>query len=271
MRTPSILLLTFLGFAQCRLLAAQTSRTPLDGARDSIRRGTRQLDLKAACTHHAGTCGGSYSTSFACFSDALHVFGDFYDISLTAGQTLTVTASSSDIAAAIFDPSGNTVATSNAGTVATTSYTATAAGVYTVFVFSDVETGYTLTLVCAASTGGSGSCTPSSNTLCLNSGRFSVTTSWQSSTGSGTGTAIPLTDDTGYFWFFSADNVEMITKVLNGCSINSNYWVFAGGLTDVDVMWTVTDTQTNTVKHYSNPANTAFQPIQDTMAFATCP
>jgi hypothetical protein len=118
---------------------------------------------------------------------------------------------------------------------------------------------------------GPGGCTPAPDTLCLNNGRFSVTTSWQSSTGSGTGTAVPLTADTGYFWFFSPTNIEVITKVLNACGINSHYWVFAGGLTDVAVQFTVKDIGTDISTVYSNPANTAFQPIQDTSAFATCP
>ena len=36
-------------------------------------------------------------------------------------------------------------------------------------------------------------------------------------------------------WFFQAENVEAVVKVLNGCGINDRYWVFAGGLTDVKV------------------------------------
>jgi hypothetical protein len=118
---------------------------------------------------------------------------------------------------------------------------------------------------------GSGPCTPDANSLCLNNGRFRVTAAWQSSTGSGLGTAIPGTSDTGQFWFFSSQNVEMVVKVLNGCGFNQRYWVFAGGLTNVQVTMTVTDMANGTVKPYTNPANTAFQPIQDTGAFATCP
>jgi hypothetical protein len=34
---------------------------------------------------------------------------------------------------------------------------------------------------------------------------------------------------------------------------------------------TLTDTKTGTVKTYTNPLGVAFQPIQDTNAFATCP
>jgi hypothetical protein len=59
---------------------------------------------------------------------------------------------------------------------------------------------------------------------------------------------------------------------LDACSGSSGYyWVFAGGLTNVHVGLTITDTFTGVVRTYTNPQNTAFQPIQDTSAFATCP
>ena len=66
-------------------------------------------------------------------------------------------------------------------------------------------------------------------------------------------------------------HVEMVVKVLNGCSINNNYWVFAGGLTNVQVTMTVTDMSNAAVKTYINNLDTPFAPIQDTVAFATCP
>ena len=116
-----------------------------------------------------------------------------------------------------------------------------------------------------------GACAADATTLCLNGGRFRVTASWISPTQSGLGHAVNLTSDTGYFWFFNADNIEMVVKVLNGCGLNSRYWVFAGGLTDVAVTLTVTDTQTGAVVTKLNPQSTAFAPIQDTAAFATCP
>jgi hypothetical protein len=118
---------------------------------------------------------------------------------------------------------------------------------------------------------GSSACTQTSTSLCLNNNRFRVTASWQTSTASGQGAAVRLTSDTGYFWFFSSNNVEMVVKVLNGCPLNSRYWVFSGGLTNVFVTIEVTDTLTGAVKIYTNPINTAFLPIQDTSAFATCP
>jgi hypothetical protein len=120
----------------------------------------------------------------------------------------------------------------------------------------------------AISGAGAGPCVAGANVLCLNSSRFRVTASFQSSSGSGTGTAVPLTGDTGYFWFFSSNNVEIVIKVVDGRSFNSRFWVFAGGLTNVNVVITVTDTQTGATQTYVNPQGVAFQPIQDTNAFA---
>jgi hypothetical protein len=63
----------------------------------------------------------------------------------------------------------------------------------------------------------------------------------------------------------------VVVKVLNACAVNNRYWIFAGGLTNVEVHLIVTDTQTGIQKSYTNPLNTAFQPIQDTNALAVCP
>ena len=115
-------------------------------------------------------------------------------------------------------------------------------------------------------------CVGDSTTLCLNNGRFRVRAEWRTRDGSnGQGRGVALTPDSGYFWFFDAANVEVVVKVLNGCGLNSRYWTFASGLTDVNVTLTVTDTQTGVIKTYTNPQGTPFQPIQDTAAFAACP
>lgn len=108
--------------------------------------------------------------------------------------------------------------------------------------------------------------------LCLNGGRFEVTAHW-SVPGGGGGAAhgVALTADTGYQWFFAPDNVETVVKVLDGCAVNSRYWVFAAGLTDVAVTLTVRDTLTAETRSYTSPAGEAFAPIQDTGAFAGCP
>ncbi len=114
-------------------------------------------------------------------------------------------------------------------------------------------------------------CAPGSTTLCLGSGRFQVKAAWRTATASGIGTPVALTDSTADFWFFSPDNVEVFVKVVRGCAFNSRFWVFAGGLTNVEVTLTVTDTLSGEVKTYVNPLNTPFAPIQDTNAFGGCP
>jgi bacillolysin len=115
-------------------------------------------------------------------------------------------------------------------------------------------------------------CVADGQSLCLSGGRFRVQTSFRTPQGqSGSGNAVGITSDTGYFWFFQNTNVEMVIKVLNACSFSQRFWVFAGGLTDVEVTTTVTDTATGTVKNYVNKLGDAFKPLQDTNAFATCP
>jgi virginiamycin B lyase len=117
-----------------------------------------------------------------------------------------------------------------------------------------------------------GVCSPDVTTLCLNNGRFRAQTQWTTAQGlSGFGQAVALTEDSGYFWFFSDNNVEILVKVLSGCGVNSRFWTFAGGLTNIRVVMTVADTQTGTVRTYTNPQGTAFQAIQDTNAFENCP
>ena len=117
-------------------------------------------------------------------------------------------------------------------------------------------------------------CVPDDHTLCLNDNRFAVTASYQETPlgASVQATAVALTADTGYFWFFDPSNVELVTKVLNGCTVNDAYWVFAAGLTNLGVNLAVRDLQSGVLmKIYENPIGTAFVPIQDTGAFSSCP
>jgi subtilisin-like proprotein convertase family protein len=111
-------------------------------------------------------------------------------------------------------------------------------------------------------------CVANATTLCLNSGRFQTSVAWQVPTQgtSGVGTAVPLTTDTGYFWFFSANNIELMIKVVDGRTFNGKFWVFYGALTDVQYTVTVTDTVTGTVKTYFSPQGTP-QSRADTAAF----
>lgn len=169
------------------------------------------------------------------------------------------------------DPASGTSNTSN---TQNPTHAFLAAGTYNVSLTATSAAGSnTATKAITASNGGSVPCVVSPTQLCLNGGRFAVTAAWEKPDGTtGAGNGVGLTGDSGYFWFFDEANIEMVIKVLNGCGINSAYWVFAAGLTNVSVHLTVTDSETGAVFTSDNPQGTAFVPIQATTAFeASCP
>jgi hypothetical protein len=111
------------------------------------------------------------------------------------------------------------------------------------------------------------SCAIGANALCLG-GRFQVEVTWRNpgDGSTGVGGAIPSTANTGSFWFFSQENVELVVKILDGRPVNGKFWVFYGALSDVDYRVKVTDTQTGTVKVYhSKPGS--LSALADTAAF----
>ena len=78
---------------------------------------------------------------------------------------------------------------------------------------------------------------------------------WQDFEGHrGHGQTLPLTDETGAFWFFDAANYELLVKVLDGRGINGAFWTFFGALTNVELRLLVTDTETGASRGYFNPA-----------------
>jgi hypothetical protein len=105
--------------------------------------------------------------------------------------------------------------------------------------------------------------------LCLNGGRFAVTAEWTTRTGGhGFGFPLPLTRESGAFWFFDDQNLELMVKVLDGCAVNGKWWVFTAGLTDVHVILRVHDLTTGAERSYERPLGTLFTPIADVNAFA---
>jgi hypothetical protein len=116
-------------------------------------------------------------------------------------------------------------------------------------------------------------CEDTLTVLCLNDDRFRVLVEWETKQGDvGFGKSVPLTSDSGYFWFFNSDNVELVTKLLDACPTGFHtFWFFAAGLTNVETVIRVHDTATDAARMYMNPQETAFAPVQDTEAFATCP
>jgi hypothetical protein len=123
-----------------------------------------------------------------------------------------------------------------------------------------------------------GDCVPDGPVTCLNNDRFKVQVGFVQGGGMAGGTTpanplanpLPSQGDTGFFWFFDSANVDLVVKVLNGCSANGHYWVFVGDLTGDRGSATVTieDTATDEPRTYETGPGDA---IADTQAFATCP
>jgi hypothetical protein len=115
-------------------------------------------------------------------------------------------------------------------------------------------------------------CAQTPTALCLNQERFRVIVDWEKPDGvKGYGRARPLTADSGFFWFFNPNNIEIVGKLHDACGPYDHFWFFAAGLTNVGVNIKVTDTLAGATQSYANSVNTAFVSIQDTQAFATCP
>lgn len=110
-------------------------------------------------------------------------------------------------------------------------------------------------------------CVASATVLCLNQGRFRVAVTWKDFSGrTGVGRTRELTLDTGAFWFFAPENVELTVKVLDGRALNGRFWVFYGALTNVEFTLEVTDTETGRQKVYRNPSG-RFASVGDSDAF----
>src|SRR6185312_3531593 len=112
-------------------------------------------------------------------------------------------------------------------------------------------------------------CAAGSDLLCLGpGGRFQASVAWKNpgNGSTGAGHSLPLTGDTGSFWFFGDQNLELTVKVLDGTEVNGRFWVYAGALSNVEYTLTVTDTLIGTVRTYHNPAG-QFASLADVEAF----
>jgi 6-phosphogluconolactonase (cycloisomerase 2 family) len=111
-------------------------------------------------------------------------------------------------------------------------------------------------------------------TLCLgNGGRFLAEVDWGVSTGLdgfGRQVAGAPASDSGLMYFFSANNWEVLIKVLDGCALNERFWVFAAGTTDVGYGLRVSDRLTGVGVAYRQPNGQIIPAITDTDALATC-
>lgn len=113
------------------------------------------------------------------------------------------------------------------------------------------------------------------STLCLQ-GRFAITIAWRTNPTPGNPTDGPggvsvAGSNSGLFWFFSADNWEVMVKAINGCGLNDRYWIFSASATNVFYRMTVFDSDGLEQKIYFNYAGPPAPAVTDTSAFATCP
>ncbi|MEM7357255.1 MAG: Calx-beta domain-containing protein, partial [Acidobacteriota bacterium] len=118
-------------------------------------------------------------------------------------------------------------------------------------------------------------CIADEDTLCLNAGgRFRAEVVWRTrDDNTGVGKAFDIgQQDSGLFYFFNPNNIEMLVKVLDACSLEFNsFWVFFAATTDVEFTLTITDLVSGQSKVYFNPLDQPANAVTDTEGFDTCP
>jgi hypothetical protein len=253
-----------------------------DSRKGSLSRSPGVALLEAAACFTANipcntTVAGTLTTD-DCLYPGDDSFYDAWQFQGEAGDQVRINmVAAYDTVLFLFNPQGNLAALNDdiSGTNLNSriEFTLNATGTWTIWAnaYDDFQTGaYSLDLACTFVNPPPPppTCTSSPTALCLNDTRFRVSVSWSvpSQGTSGVGTASALTSDTGYFWFFSANNIELVIKVVDGRAFNNFFWVFYGALSDVQYTVTVTDTATGAVRTYTNPQG-RLASVADVIAF----
>ncbi len=134
--------------------------------------------------------------------------------------------------------------------------------------WDEVSRGYPLGVIYRAS---ESACIKSPGVECLRDGRFEVKVSWSDGEGLQPAGLLPFTDQSLLGYFASSENIELIVKVLDGCSINGHFWLFAGGATDREVSIELRDTVSGSTSNYTTSVGEPFVAIRDVRALAVCP
>ena len=87
------------------------------------------------------------------------------------------------------------------------------------------------------------------NNTCLQFGRFEVEAHWADNLPV---KQIGISESSVLGYYFDPDNLEMMVKVLDGCSINGHYWVFFAAMTDQKFQVDVRDYQNRTRLHWEH-------------------
>ncbi len=238
----------------------------------------KMIDAVQACsskgqplvgTTYSGTLGDSGSCSTFDATYGTNYYSDFYVVSLTGGRTYRGVFSTTQFGGIDYfqDYNSGTVLarSSDLSSNGSVTYTPPSSGNYYFGVGSYGTGNYTFSVSDITQV----TCNSDASHLCLGGSpqRFRVSINFVANGQPGVATGVPLTTDMGYFYFFTSTNVEVVVKVVDGRTVNDKWWVFIGGLTDVNTTLTVTDTVTGALRVYTNPQGTAFRPVQDTSAF----
>jgi ELWxxDGT repeat protein len=112
-------------------------------------------------------------------------------------------------------------------------------------------------------------CGVASDLLCLHGDRFRASARWRDfSSRASLGHAVPLSEASGYFWFFSDGIAELILKIVDGADVNGHTWVYFGSLSNVETSVTIEDLWTGVVRTYDNPLG-SFSSFGDIEALPT--
>lgn len=126
----------------------------------------------------------------------------------------------------------------------------------------------------AGDDGGPGDgCVPTDTRLCLLDGRFAIEAEFRTfdDRRDEARSSSQSTSDSALFYFFNDRNLEILVKMINGCTNNDHFWVFAAATTNLEYTLRVTDTVRGVTTTYQNPLGVASPAITDTRALATCP
>jgi hypothetical protein len=108
-------------------------------------------------------------------------------------------------------------------------------------------------------------CAATDSSLCLNNGRFAVRTVAAHAVPPERGRA-GLTDS-GLLWFFRPENHEVLVKVLAGCQVNGQYWVFISAATTVEYELVIEDVAHGNTREYTKALGTTPRLTADVNAF----
>ncbi|HKI05853.1 MAG TPA: S8 family peptidase [Thermoanaerobaculia bacterium] len=97
-------------------------------------------------------------------------------------------------------------------------------------------------------------CTANSTTLCLQGNRFKAQLTWRNGGPSSPGSAMPYSNEAGFFHFGGPTNPEVGVKILDGRPVNGRFWVYHSTLTSLEYTLTITDMTNGAVKTYFKPS-----------------